>query len=313
MNSKGFEDPIAGLPNGRLVRAGRKKAAVWNLDRLPNHQSRRLKRRLSGALWSRSRSGDGDEDRDKERNSPGAKPHHVVKFAGDPDLEVGCWQSHPSALGTMLLAGDVYEGYARYDCRVMDLEQDGRTTMRFLGHGSEWFFDQQRRPKYLCYGGGRRASLRDNPWVSCTGAVVGHPDGIPYIFASDKSSECITPWDPRANKAVDDLATGNKEVVGMVWNDRRNDLWASTKCPYISPRGTHHGYDKSAFRRGWGWPHNAYHNDKYFGHVFDFGDHRIFRYSFKAEPNFEVVPEDGGVEPTDDRERPLFGGSGSFY
>ena len=165
-------------------------------------------RRLSGALWLRSRSGDRDEDSDEECNSPGAKPHHVIKFAGDPDLEVGCWQSHPSAPGTMLLAGDVYEGYARYDCRAMDLEQEGRTTMRFLGHGGaiNGFSTSRGDPSIFVTAANDgyarlydtrtplpaltiQASLRDNPWVNGTSAVVCHPGGIPCTFSKQATGQ----------------------------------------------------------------------------------------------------------------------------
>lgn len=362
MNSKGFEDPMALLPNGRLVRAGKGKIAIWTLDRLPDHrrESGRLFRRLSG-LFRSEREDDGDGDETEECGSPGVKPHSILQLKSDPDFEVGSWHNHPSAAGKMLVAGDVYEGYARYDCRAMDLEQGGKSVMRFLGHGGAInafstsggdlnvfvtaaedgyarVYDVRSPLSVLTI----QASLRDNPWVNCTSAVVCHPDGIPCtfnpsirptcfdplikcffsafvdIFASDKTSECITLWDVRAKKAVYDLATGNNQVVGMVWNDKRNELWASTSCPYIEPNGAHPGYSKSASRRGRGWPREAYHDEKYFGHVFDSGDHQMcaylcfsslsvilmgfisaVRYAFKSEPNLEIVPSDGRVRPSE--------------
>jgi hypothetical protein len=121
--------------------------------------------------------------------------------------------------------------------------------------------------------------------------------------------ECITLWDVRAKAPVYDLATGNNSVTGIAWNDERNELFAATWCSNVDRNGCHIDYEPAKIpvdkntdgEDGEGgkdneddweddegdgdeveyedtdqcWPRNAYHNETYFGHIFDSGDHRI--------------------------------------
>ena len=124
-------------------------------------------------------------------------------------------------------------------------------------------------------------------------------------------TEAITLWDVRARAAVYDLATGNNCVSGMVWNDERNELYAATYCQYLGTDGSHLDYararipaaDRAASRNDedgdedevlddddddyedesdeeygdfeQAWPKKAFHEETYFGHIFDSGDSRI--------------------------------------
>lgn len=120
--------------------------------------------------------------------------------------------------------------------------------------------------------------------------------------------ECITLWDVRAKASVYDLATGNNSVSGMAWNDERNELVAATYCRSVDRNGCHFDYGPAKIpvekddddeeeeddEEDWVdededdkdeeveyqdtdqcWPGSAYHNETYFGHIFDSGDHRI--------------------------------------
>jgi len=43
------------------------------------------------------------------------------------------------------------------------------------------------------------------------------------------------------------------------------------------------------------WPMKAFHAENYFGYTFDAGDHRIYRYQFKADADTSIVPPYGGA------------------
>lgn len=95
----------------------------------------------------------------------------------------------------------------------------------------------------------------------------------------------------------------------MAWSDERNELFAATWCSNVDRNGCHIDYEPAKIPvdkntgdeddegdndneddweddEGGGdeveyedtdqcWPRNAYHNETYFGHIFDSGDHRI--------------------------------------
>lgn len=117
------------------------------------------------------------------------------------------------------------------------------------------------------------------------------------ITGSDKY-ECIKVWDPRSStrSCVYDLSTGNNPATSLAWDASRHTLYAATECEdtksfeygrkYIKkkvpkpqrPR-TQSEMDDSEYesedfewRR---WPANAYHDDEYYGYVYDSGGHRI--------------------------------------
>lgn len=139
-------------------------------------------------------------------------------------------------------------------------------------------------------------------------------------------TEAITLWDVRARAAVYDLATGNNCVSGMVWNDERNELYAATYCQYIGTDGSHIDYarahipaaDRAAGRDDededevvddeddddyedeegedfddfeQAWPKKAFHEETYFGHIFDSGDSRICESSYLVVvPIIDMMP-----------------------
>lgn len=120
-------------------------------------------------------------------------------------------------------------------------------------------------------------------------------------------------WDIRAQTAVYELATGNNAVTSMVWDSKRNSLYAATECNYIDRNGIHYEYRKAKIPKTsvqkskglnvevggddeeaddddddddddnnydesddeWAWPKKAFHKEDYFGYTFDAGEHRI--------------------------------------
>jgi len=137
-------------------------------------------------------------------------------------------------------------------------------------------------------------------------------------FAGGTKKECITVWDLRARSLVYDLSTGNNAVQGLAWDTDANSLYAATECLYVDRHGNHHDYrhakipkrnrplktvdvekerdddDEELSDREFdsedsdfededecrGWPKNAYHDENYYGHIFDSGEHRICKPSF---------------------------------
>ncbi|TFK75112.1 hypothetical protein BDN72DRAFT_758385 [Pluteus cervinus] len=51
------------------------------------------------------------------------------------------------------------------------------------------------------------------------------------------------------------------------------------------------GVDEYGEYAGRGWPKKAHNTEDYYPHLFDAGSHRLIRYSFKADPSSDVLPE----------------------
>ncbi|KAI0925864.1 hypothetical protein AcW1_008183 [Taiwanofungus camphoratus] len=167
---------------------------------------------------------------------------------------------------------------------------------------------------------------------SCPDVVLVHPDGIPTIFSAGQSSQQIKMWDVRARATIYELATGNNAVVSMTWDSRHSTLYAATECEYMDRLGHTHDYRQAKIPR-WAedhpdiqgdevvdqdmagddedyededddgfdedeercWPSKAYHGEQFFGYCFDAGDHRLFRYAFKADANPRQLPAYGNA------------------
>ncbi|EPT01366.1 hypothetical protein FOMPIDRAFT_1120657 [Fomitopsis schrenkii] len=165
----------------------------------------------------------------------------------------------------------------------------------------------------------------------CPAVVLAHPDGVPTSFTGGEKSEQIKMWDVRGRKTVYELATGNNKVVSMAWDPKRSALYAATECIYMGRMGSHHDYRKARIPR-WAhrqpmvdsdaaeegedeeddddddddldddkryWPDHAYHGEDHFGYAFDSGDHRLYRYAFKEDPDTTVLPEYGEAGEAD--------------
>ncbi|KZT73079.1 hypothetical protein DAEQUDRAFT_762436 [Daedalea quercina L-15889] len=163
----------------------------------------------------------------------------------------------------------------------------------------------------------------------CPAAVLVHPDGVPTLFTAGMRSEQIKMWDIRAKATVYELSTGNNAVATMAWDSKRSVLYAATECEYMDRMGYHHDYraaripkwadGKQGYKAeerpdeddddedmddneeeeeeedefGRCWPEKAHRGESHFGYAFDVGDHRIYRYAFKEDPDTTKLPTYG--------------------
>ncbi|KAG9127563.1 hypothetical protein FRC07_012193 [Ceratobasidium sp. 392] len=209
-----------------------------------------------------------------------------------------------------------------YDCITINLEHQGSLVSRYIGHGgavadlSVSAADPQVFLTACSDGFVRLFDIRTPLPVltfdacqqneACDAAVFTHPDGIPTIFTGTGKAEQIRMWDVRARTSVYELATGNNQVESLAWDSTRNCLYAATAWSYRDRLGYRHDYrtrrssgrdeddeDEDEDDEEHAWPRNAWHDENYFGYTFDAGDHRIYRYAFKEDPDVSVLPHYG--------------------
>ena len=187
-----YTGPLAVLPGGRVARAGKGKAAVWNVDQLATHQD----------LPAGTLLGEGTLNTDNSWREAGCKgiehsrglaAHAVVRFADEPELQPAAWHLHrPTGL---LLCGERSRDTNGYACVALDLEHGGRRAARFLGHGHdvEKFATSAGEPNVFWTGAGdgyaRMFDVRRPLPVltfdtgaqseGCADVVFVHPDGVP--------------------------------------------------------------------------------------------------------------------------------------
>ncbi|KAG9082197.1 hypothetical protein FRC06_005171 [Ceratobasidium sp. 370] len=208
-----------------------------------------------------------------------------------------------------------------FDCVTIDLEHGGSITARYLGHGgmiNDLSVSEGDPRVFLTACDDGYARLFDLriplPTLTfdacqlneaCDAAVLAYPDGIP----STGKAEQIKMWDVRARTPVYELATGNNQVESLAWDSDRNCLYAATECSYQDRLGYRRGYrgarrrpivdpededyDPDDFDEEAAWPKDAWHYENYFGYPFDAGNHRIYRYAFKENPDSSIVPRNG--------------------
>ncbi|KAJ7302656.1 hypothetical protein DFH08DRAFT_904878 [Mycena albidolilacea] len=323
LRSSKSRGPLAILPGGRFLRAGKGLANVWNIDELETHGADG-KARIGKQFRAEDTMRD---DLDAIENSAGSAPSLVLTFA-DSDLAPATWKTHPSVPGAMLCGTDPRKS-GDYSFISLDLEHGGNTMTRYLGSGGEIegistsdadpttflvsaddgyarLYDVRLRLPVLSLAAGFGET-------SCGAALSVHPDGVPMIFTGAEEDEVIRLWDVRAAKLVYELSTGNNQVTGLGWDSARNVLYASTNCDYMDRNGYTSGYRRAKIPKsprsgddideeneeaddddddyyGRCWPRKAAHAEEYFGHVLDAGEHRIFRYAFKEQPDPVILP-----------------------
>ncbi|GJE96273.1 WD40 repeat domain-containing protein [Phanerochaete sordida] len=167
---------------------------------------------------------------------------------------------------------------------------------------------------------------QDGPMES---ALFVHIDGVPTIFTGGTSSQSVRLWDPRAKKLVYELSTGNNEVTSLAWHAQSTTLYALTVHgdsggyrraripkrklqPKAQPEAEAEDVemgnaedwqdaddddddeeDTVQYYDSVRWPKKAYHQDDYFGEVFDCRSDALVRYSFKENPDPDVCPAYG--------------------
>ncbi|KAG8708518.1 hypothetical protein FRC08_018856 [Ceratobasidium sp. 394] len=314
------DGPMTVLPDGTLVRAGKGQIAVWKVDDLETHGDdgdEIIGEDDQGILESTWR-----DDPEELETSSGSPATSHVKLADQPNLLVTRWRPLVHTPSVMLS----HSGSC--DCFTMDLEHEGRISSRYLGHGgkiAELSVSGGDPQVFLTACSDGYARLFDFraplPVLTfdacgqsefCDATVLAHPDGIPTVFTGTGRAEQIKMWDVRARAPVYELATGNNRVQSLAWDSTRNCLYAATECRYRDRMGYRHDYRRAKIntredRQGdnedddsdfdgfeeRSWPRNAWHDENYFGYAFDAGEHRLYHYAFKENPDISVVPEYG--------------------
>ncbi|KAG8730493.1 hypothetical protein FRC12_020235 [Ceratobasidium sp. 428] len=212
---------------------------------------------------------------------------------------------------------------SRSGCATIDVEHGGTILARYLGHGGSVtdFSVSRGDPQVFatsCSDGFARLFDSRTPLPvltfdacqnteCCYAVVLAHPDSIPTLFTATGVAQQIKVWDIRARTPVYELATGNNRVQSLAWDPTRNHLYAATECSYQDWMGYRHDYEytesgkrwtpESEDRRPKSWPENAWHLENHFDYMFDAGDHRIYRYAYKEDPDVSVLPEYGDAQP----------------
>ncbi|KAI0749754.1 WD40-repeat-containing domain protein [Daedaleopsis nitida] len=326
----GFEGSLAVLPNGRIARAGKGKAAIWSLD------------------------------------SPAS--HTTASFEDDLNYFPAAWHFHDPS-GHMICAEGAEES-GGYACMSIDFEHGGKRVARYLGHGGEVerittspadpnvfitagsdgyarLYDVRRPLPVLTFNTGLQREV-------CSDVVLVHPDGIPTLFTGGDITQQVKMWDIRAEECVYELSTGNNSVVGLAWDPARSSLFVATECRYVNRLGVRTGYRRArvpqwatwkavdqeykahrdAVKNGtyeddadsvYGgkdypdvyddylddgdaeesgeeedidenysadmrWPQKCFHKEDFFGYAYDAGEHVLFRWHFKDTPDIAQLP-----------------------
>ncbi|RPD59658.1 hypothetical protein L227DRAFT_611865 [Lentinus tigrinus ALCF2SS1-6] len=306
-----YEGAMEILPNGRLVRAGRGKAAIWNLDQLQTHHGRQRigqGRFVEYGLWDEEITGPFE-------NSPGNHPTTTVNFE---DNELYPWAFHYHHGASTLLAAEDLDRAERHSCVSIDLEHGGRVAARYLGHaGTAFKFsssmgDANAFATASMDGHARIYDVRSPlPTITieavkkgeaCPDVVFTHPDGIPTLFTGCDDGHCVKLWDLRARAVVYDLSTGNNCVQALAWDAKRSTLYAATVRDFHDYLSTRPVYRKARVPQ-WAkrnpavidgakrlWPRPACHREDYYGYAYDASGHSLFKYQFKETPDITVLP-----------------------
>ncbi|KAJ6467549.1 WD40 repeat-like protein [Mycena vitilis] len=335
LDTDSHHGPLHTLAPGLLIRAGKGSVGVWDLGALPTHGPSgraRIGHRFDTSYSWR------DED-DKLEASSGSGPTSTITLA-DLQLAPEQWHAHPALYGTLLCGIDTKESHdyscvsldlehggktvARYlghggNTRAFSTSVvDPAVFLTAASDGHARLYDHRMVLPVLSL----RAGTGED---DCMGVVLTHPDGIPTIFTGAARDQIIRLWDVRAQKMIYELSTGNNAVVGMTWDAPRSTLYVATQCDTMNRLGDNFDYRHVKRPRiSWSWesleredsdsydsddesdydapcwPKNAGNAEDYFGHLFDAGDHRIFRYAFNDQPDPSILPEYGEARVCND-------------
>ncbi|KAJ7927652.1 hypothetical protein B0H13DRAFT_2312280 [Mycena leptocephala] len=301
--------PLAVLPGGRVLRASKGLADLWNLDELETHGVDGMAR-----IGKRIRIEDAmRDDADMIEDSAGSPASLVIPFA-DSAFAVICATE-------LRMPGDS-------SFISLDLE-GGKTGARYLGVGGEitGFSTSAAGPNaFLCSANDGYARLYDvrvrlpvlslaagYGATSCSAALFVHPDSVPMVLPARKKrrlyvSGTCAPAPQSSCTSFDREQPGD----GMEWDGERS--WIGWGIGRVSPgedtscrtpkRGEEakdeqedeEDGDDDDYARC--WPRKAAHAEEYFGHLFDAGEHRILRYAFKEQPDLIVLPVYGDATAT---------------
>lgn len=201
MASQKYDGPLAILSSDRIIRTGRGGVGLWNLDSLPTHGKKGTK--IIGKKLHHPDS--WRDDPENIENSSGSPPDQTIAFE-DLNWRPSCWTPHPSAGGLMITACNP-QASTKYSCYTLDLENGGKITSKYLGHGGGilgFSTDPVADPNVFttaCSDGyARLYDVREVLPVmtfdtgnkscedSCSSVLLIHPDGVPSQSAFDDAT-----------------------------------------------------------------------------------------------------------------------------
>ncbi|KAI0671382.1 WD40-repeat-containing domain protein [Trametes maxima] len=252
LDSGKYNGPLAVLPGGRIARSGKGGAAIWNLDTLQTHKGGR---RVGKGKFNIEDSWRENDTGDDIELSVGSKPTTTITFA-QADFVSSRWHFHEPT--GKILSGEEGKNKERYGCYLIDLEDNGKKVVRFLGHGgglSDFstsagdpnvfatactdgyarLYDVRHPLPVMTFNAGHSSEF-------CPAVELVHPDGLPIIFTGGDRSQSVKAWDVRARASVYELATGNDGVHALAWDTERTTLYALAECDNVDRLGYHHNY-----------------------------------------------------------------------
>ncbi|KAI0366137.1 hypothetical protein BV20DRAFT_1038513 [Pilatotrama ljubarskyi] len=297
MKSAVYDGPLAALPGGRVARAGKGGAALWNLDELQTHKGGKRVGRGKFDTEHSWRENEFDEIELSTGSEPTSTHFHEPR-------------GH-------MLCGESGHKSKKYGCYAVDLEHGGKTAAHFsagdpnvfmtaCGNGYARLFDERHPLPVTTLDSGKSSEF-------CLTVQLIYPDGIPTVFTGSDRYQCVKTWDVRARSLVYELGTGNTSVRALSWDTQHTTLYATTEGDYMDRLGYTHGY-RPAHIPGWAkkvpeeepektdedeyddyeddwdgehcWPERAPHEERYFGYAYDPGEHVL-------HPEPDVLPDYG--------------------
>ncbi|KAI0719161.1 hypothetical protein C8T65DRAFT_736855 [Cerioporus squamosus] len=262
-----YEGAIEVLPNGRLVRAGRGQAAIWNLDEL---------------------------------QTPWATADRTGSSTSKTEIYPCALHYHSGA--ETLLAAENRDRAKRHTCVSIDFEHGGRVATRYLGHARTVYKfssspgDANAFATASLDGHARIYDVRSplpaitieavKKGEACPDVVLTHPDGIPTL---GPPGPCR-------------LSTGNNCVQALAWDSKRSTLYAATDRDFQEYLRLRPVYRKARIPQ-WAkrnpavldgarhlWPRPAWYREDYYGYAYDAPGHSLLKYQFKETPDTTALP-----------------------
>ncbi|KIY73914.1 hypothetical protein CYLTODRAFT_364902 [Cylindrobasidium torrendii FP15055 ss-10] len=333
LDSGNFGGPLAVVANDIILRAGTGSVGAWKIDTLPTHgaNGRGIIGNEMDLEDTSSWRDEPEENIEPSTGSAASTTIDLDPTLATWDIKA--WGAHPSAASTMLVAaqgqcavaavdmehggkvGTKFIGHAELPFRFStnpEAAPNQFVTGCEDGHIRLW--DVRQALPVLTLAAGERS----NPSVA-----FAHPGGVPMIFGGCEKAEVIKMWDVRAPKMVYELAAGNNQVRDIAWDQSRSVLYAATECLWMDRMGNRYDYrrlslpkwqragsptgasdeeneedyedieDDEDYDDGRAWPKKAFHDEEYFGDVYDSGDHALLRFSFKQDANPDITPAYG--------------------
>uniref|UniRef100_A0A0W0FUT0 Putative WD40 repeat-like protein n=1 Tax=Moniliophthora roreri TaxID=221103 RepID=A0A0W0FUT0_MONRR len=315
----------------KILRFGSGGMAVWDADTLPTHgpEGRKV---IGEAMDLEVLNSWRDNDADQIELSSGSVPSRTldaeafvnIEVAMDhPSLSNHILATHKDRYGVAcvdLQAGNIvlrYVGHSAYVKSFATSASDPHGFTTAAGDGGVRLYDSRVPAPVMAI---------DHGEEFIQAVLYEHIGGQPYIIYGGTRSEQVKVWDVRSKAPMYELSTGNNAVNAVAWHPSSQTLFAGTECSYMDRLGYTHDYTRAKFgkvqkkraREAWGqmpedeteaddgsedddddqfdewaWPVRAAHNEESFGYPLDSGEHRIYRYIFKANPDPKVLPEYG--------------------